>query len=333
MAPDELRNGMTSGIGSLPHRDGDLAARFVLDTMGLPAIPTLPRRSPAEGMIAQAVVGIEGITLGQYGAIAVDATRIDPANPVATDLTHDAFGGFRAFLAIAPGRVRRVKWQFVGPVTLGITLVRAGVPEHLAFDVAVAAVRAHVQHLLDVVDEALPGVRQVVFIDEPLIGELTDPGFVLAPDTAIDHISGALAAIEPRAVSGLHCCAGADVASLLATGPQILAVPATHSVVHAAGYLHQFLGRGGVVAWGAVPTDGPLPTTADRPWRRLTELWCQLQARGCDPVQLRQQSMVTPECGLGLHSQQVAERVHRVVAEVGRRVRDQATAARMVLGA
>ena len=329
----QLCNGMTSGIGSLPHRDVDHAARFVLDHMALPAIPTLPRRSPAEGMIAQAVVGIEGITLGQYGAIAVDAARIDPSNPVTTDLLHDAFGGFRAFLEAAPGRVRAVKWQFVGPVTLGMALTRAGVPDHLAFDVAVHAVRSHVQHLLDIVDEALPDVQQVVFIDEPLIGELTEPGFAIAPDTAIDLISGALAAIEPRAISGLHTCADADWSSMLATGPQVLAIPVSSTIVHSAGYLHQFLARGGVVAWGVIPTDGPIPTSAERSWRRLTELWCQLVQRGCDQVQLRQQCIVTPECGLGMHSQQVAERVHRLTAEIGRRVHDQATAARFVLGA
>ena len=65
----------------------------------VPAIPSLPRRSPAEGMIAQALVGISGVTLGQYGSIAVDADRLDPAAPVATDVGHDAYGGLRAFLA------------------------------------------------------------------------------------------------------------------------------------------------------------------------------------------------------------------------------------------
>jgi hypothetical protein len=333
MDAGSLCNGLTSGIGSLPHRDADVAARFVLDTMALPAVPTLPKRSPAEGMITQAVVGISGITLGQYGAIAVDAARVDPTEPVVTDLQHDAFGGFRAFLAAAPGRTSRVKWQFVGPVTLGLALIRAGVPEHFAFDVAVRAVRSHVQHLLDVVDRTLPGVEQVVFIDEPWCGDLTEPGFPLAPETAIDLVSAALAAIEPRAISGLHCCADADWASLLAAGPQVLAVPVTPSVEASAGYLNQFLARGGVVAWGVVPTDGPIPTTAERPWRKLSELWCQLAQRGCDQVQLRQQCIVTPECGLGTHSPQVAERVHRLTAEVGRRVHDQATAARFVLGA
>jgi methionine synthase II (cobalamin-independent) len=330
----QLSNGLTTGIGSLPHRDGHDAARFALASMALPAIPTLPRRSPAEGMIAQAVVGIEGITLGQYGSLAVDVKRINPIHPVRTDIQHDAFVGFRDFLEeAAAGKAGAVKWQLVGPVTLGIALVRAGIPEHAAFEVAVRAVRSHVQALLDIVDDALPGCSQVVFIDEPSLGRLAEPGFPLAPDTAIDLVSGALAAIEPRAVSGLHCCADADWASLIAAGPQILAVPVKPAVAFSSGYLQQFLNRGGVIAWGVVPTDGPIPMSAERPWRQLTELWCQMVQRGCDQVQLRRQCIVTPECGLGLHAPSVAERVHGITAEVGRRVHDQATATRFVLGA
>jgi len=329
----QLGNGLTTGIGSLPHRDGHEAARFALASMALPAIPTLPRRSPAEGMIAQAVVGIDGITVGQYGSIAVDVRRIDPINPVRTDIEHDAFGGFRDFLDEAAGKTTAVKWQMVGPVTLGIALIRAGVPEHEAFEVAVRAVRSHVCSLLDIIDAALPGCSQVVFIDEPSLGRLADPGFPLAPDTAIDLVSGALAAIEPRAVSGLHCCADADWASLIAAGPQILAVPVQPAVAFSSGYLHQFLTRGGIIAWGVVPTDGPIPMSAERPWRQLTDLWCQMVNRGCDQVQLRQQCIVTPECGLGPHAPSVAERVHGITAEVGRRVHDQATATRFVLGA
>lgn len=333
MASLQLANGSTTGIGSLPHRDCVAAARFVLESMSIPAIPTLPKRSPAEGMIAQAVVGIHGITVGQYGSIAVDVPRIDPINPVVTDLQHDAFGGFRAFLAEAKGRTDSVKWQLVGPVTLGIALIRAGVPEHIAFDVAVRAVRSHIQSLLDAVDAALPGCAQVVFIDEPAMPQISDPGFPIAPDTAVDLVSAALAAIEPRAVSGLHCCADTDWAPALAAGPQILGVPVTPAVAESSGYLHRFLARGGVIAWGVVRTDGPIPTSAERPWRQLTELWCQMVTRGCDQVQLRQQCIVTPECGLGMHSPTVAERVHRITAEVGRRVHDQATATRFVLGA
>ncbi len=328
-----LPSGATTAIGSLPHRDAHEAVQCALSATDVPAFPSLPRRSPAEGMIAQAMVGLAGITVGQYGSIAIDVSRVDPLAPVRTDLHHDAFVGFRAFLDAVHGHQGAVKWQFVGPVTFGLALVRAGVPVSDAFEVAVRAVRAHVQSLLAHVARVLPDSRQIVFIDEPSLGELMQPGFPLAPDTAIDLVSGALAAVEPLAVPGLHVCAEADIASLLATGPAVLSVPVRQSLLDAAGYLVQFLEQGGTIAWGAVPTSGPIPATADRPWRQLSELWCRLVERGADPVQLRTASMVTPECGLGMHSPAVAARVLRITGEVGRRVRDQAVASRFVLGA
>jgi hypothetical protein len=338
MTKTQIANGATVGIGSLPHRDIAEGVQFALDATKIATIPSFPRRSPAEGMTIQAMVGIEGITVGQYGAISVDANRIDPLAPVQTDLQHDAFAGFRAFLAAAAQRrgadvVESVKWQLVGPVTLGLGLMRAGVAEHIAFDVAVRAVRAHIGSLLDAVDAALPGCDQMVFIDEPDMTDLTDVGFPLAPETAIDLVSGALAAIEQRGVSGLHVCGEADWPSLIAAGPQVLAVPVRSSLIGSAGYLQQFIARGGVVAWGAVRTDGPIANSVERPWRQLSDLWCQLVDRGCDHQLLRQNSLITPECGLGTHTPAVVERIYRITAELGRRVYDQAIASRFVLGA
>jgi hypothetical protein len=112
MNPVQLPSGIATGIGGLPHRDASEAAAFVLQKMELPAIPTLPRRSPAEGSMAQAMVGMQGITVGQYGSIAVDANLIDPLAPIVTDLEHDAFLGFRTFLDMA----RSVSgWRSCGP--------------------------------------------------------------------------------------------------------------------------------------------------------------------------------------------------------------------------
>lgn len=337
--PTGLTSGIATGIGGLPHRDADEAAEFVLRHMGLPAIPTLPRRSPAEGSIAQAMVGMQGITIGQYGSIAVDRHRVDALAPIVTDLTHDAFTGFRTFLAHAAaaqaeGRFAGpVKWQFVGPVTLGMALVRAGVPASEAFEAAVRGVRERLQHLLDAVSAALPDSGQVVFIEEPALAELMQPGFPLAPDTAIDLVSGALAAVETSAVSGLHVCGLADIPSQLAAGPAILSLPVRPEVAESAGYLMRFMEHGGLIAWGVVSTSGPITTSAERPWRQLSALWCDLVQRGADPALLRQQAIITPECGLASHTPSVANRVHAVAAEVGRRVRDQAIASRWVLGA
>jgi hypothetical protein len=330
---NDIPSGIATGMGGLPHRDAAEAAAFVLENMELPAIPTLPRRSPAEGSIAQAMVGMRGITVGQYGSISVDAGRVDPLAPVVTDINHDAFGGFRAFLQAAQGRTGWVKWQVVGPVTLGQALMRAGVPMSEAFEAAVRCVRDRVEHLAALVDAAMPMCDQLVFVEESDLADLMDPGFPIAPDTAIDLVSGALAAVEGVAVAGLHVCGLADIPTQLATGPAVLSLPARPEVLESAGYLLRYMERGGYVAWGVVPTSGPIPTTADRPWRQLSKLWCEFVALGADPGLLRRQAIITPECGLSSHTPSVAHRVHRITAEVSRRVRDQASASGWVLGA
>jgi hypothetical protein len=113
----------------------------------------------------------------------------------------------------------------------------------------------------------------------------------------------------------------------------VLSLPVRPEVADSAGYLVRFMERGGYIAWGVVPTNGPITTSVERPWRQLSKLWCELVERGADPVLLRQQAIITPECGLSSHTPAVAERVHRIAAEVAARVRDQATASRFSLGA
>lgn len=330
---NDIPSGIATGIGGLPHRDAHEAAEFVLEHMEMPAIPSLPRRSPAEGAIAQAMVGMRGVTVGQYGGISVDAREVDPLAPVVTDLQHDAFVGFRTFLEAAKGRTGWVKWQVVGPVTLGHALMRAGVPMSDAFDAAVRCVRQRVEHLTAAVEHALPLCEQLVFVEESDFADLMEPGFPIAPDTAIDLVSGALAEVETHAIAGLHVCGLADIPSQLATGPAVLSLPVDTAVMPSAGYLLRYMERGGYIAWGVVPTSGPIPTTSERPWRGLSRLWCEMVELGADPRMLRRQSMITPQCGLSAHSPSVAHRVHRITAEISQRVRDQASAAGWVLGA
>ncbi|HQV58510.1 MAG TPA: hypothetical protein PKV27_10890 [Ilumatobacteraceae bacterium] len=327
--------GRTTGIGSLPHRSTKAAAAFAFAATSIPAIPTLPRRSPAEAMICQALVGVHGFDVGPYGSLAVNLSAVDPQAGIKSDLTDEAFRGTLAFLQLAQRSGYRgdVKWHFVGPVTLGIALARAGVPARQAFDVAVNAVRSHMDLLLDAVDLFIADARQIVFLDEPSFFEVAEENFFLPPDAAADLISTALARIEPRAIAGVHCCADVNINQLLDTGPQVLSVPVTDGLLEYSARLIRFLEDDGVIAWGAVPTSGPLPVTAERPWRVLSELWCELVRRGADPLRLRHQALITPACGLAAHSVSVAERLFTIASEVGTRVSDQSAAAHIAYGA
>ena len=86
-------------------------------------------------------------------------------------------------------------------------------------------------------------------------------------------------------MTGVHCCGEADWASVLAAGPAILSMPVSPGIVNVAGYLARFLDDGGWIMWGAVPTDSIVPTSAERPWRELSDVWCKLVNAGCDAIQ------------------------------------------------
>ena len=301
----------TYGIGSLPHRHVGRAVEFSFDAFDLPTIPSLPRRSPAEASIAQALVGASGITLGQYGAVAIDLDRLDGEAEVITDLHADNFVGFRKFLDAARARAYRgpVKWQFVGPISVGVALRRAGATPSVAFEVALGTVQSRLLSLTAEVADAMPWSSQLVVLDEPFADDLMTREFPISPGEAADLVSAAMAAVEPRVTVGVHCCADVDVATLLESGPQVLSMPVSAELVRLAGHFQRFLENGGWIAWGVVPTDGPIGVGAERSWHRLSELWAELANRGCDPALLRNRCLLTPECGLGRFTPEVAQRV------------------------
>lgn len=329
-----LTAGLATSIGSLPHHDPAEAAAFVLAHQAeLPAAPSLPARSPLESMVAQGGWGVAGVTVADDGSLAVDPAALDPAAPVEGGVDGEPFAGLRAFLDAAAGRVDPVKLQLTGPVTLGMALRAAGAPTHVAFDVAAAAVRARAVALVEAARRRLPEAPLVVFLDEPSLTACDRPEFPLHLDDTIDLVSGALAVLEPLAVTGVHCCGATDWRAVTLAGPNVLSLPIDAGIEVAAGALSGFLERGGWVAWGAVPTAGPVGDDADLLWRRLATVWCDLVRVGCDPVQLRTQSLVTPACGLALHDVHQAAHILDLTRIVAERAADQAAGARLSMGA
>ena len=328
--------GLATSIGSLPHYDPSDAVDFVLRHQhGLPAAPSLPARSRAEGMIAQAAWGVPGVRVLEDGSFEVDLDALDPDAPL-TDpgFSSDGFVGLRAFLTAVADRRGPIKASLTGPVTFGVALHAAGVPAELAFRVSGAAVARRAKALVQHISARVPQAQLVVFVDEPSLTGAMDPAFPIAPLDAVDLVSGTLAALERLSITGLHCCGPADWRLLMQAGAQILSLPIDAGIEGSAGALAGFLERGGWVAWGAVPTDRPIGTTVDRLWRQLSGVWCELvTSGGCDPVRLRTQAMITPACGLYRHGVPQAEQVLTFTNRVAERLHDQAIGVRLSVGA
>src|SRR5690606_10605762 len=253
--------GVASAVGSLPHTSVEAAVELALAAQPrLPAAPSLPRRSPVEGMIPQAAWGIAGVEVLPDGSPLVDEAAGDPDAPVGPGLDDPPFATLRAFLAAVTGREAPFKVQLTGPVTLGLALHAVGVPAARAFRVAGRAVRARIDELLAALAEAAPAATPFVFLDEPGPTAAPEPGFPL------DLVSSALAAVEAGAVAGLHCCGRADWPVVLQAGPQVLSLPVDAGATRHPWAFADFLDRGGWVAWGVVPTDRPLGETPEILW-------------------------------------------------------------------
>jgi methionine synthase II (cobalamin-independent) len=334
-ASEILPPGLSTGIGHLPHYDPGEAVEFVLrHSPKLPSAPALPARSRREGMIAQAAAGIAGVAVDDFGSLSIDHQALDPEAPLLdTEFRGDAFVGLRAFLTAVADRVGPLKVSTTGPITLGLALHAAGIDADLAFRIAGRVVRRRSAALMEHVLKRVPQAQLVLFIDEPAMGSLAEPGFPIAPSDGVDLVSGALAVIESTAVTGLHCCTTADYRLLLSAGPRVLSVPVREEISAHAGLFGDFLERGGWMAWGAVPTDGPVGTTVDRLWRRLAVLGRGLVEDGLDPELLISQAIITPTCGLAQHGVTQAELVMELTAAVADRLQQQAAGFPFSVGA
>lgn len=326
-----LRPGLATSCGSLPHDDAADATELVLATLEhCPAAPTLPNLDPAEGMLGQVALGLPGVAIAPDGSLVVDdPDDFDPtAAGMGDELPARAFGATLAFLdaiAAAGRRPEVVKLQCTGPVSLGAALVAAGVAPRRAYPAANIAARQRAKALVAAAKARLaPGTPLIVVVDEPSIGAATIGRAPIGAEEAIDLVSGTLAAVEAHAVAGIHCCAPADWSLVLRAGPSLLSFPLEVAGTVRPADLGPFLENGGWVAWGAVPTDGPLGPLGGggtaRLWRHLADRWHTLADGGVDPVLLRQRALVTPACGLARHDPAQAELALRLTAALGERI-------------
>lgn len=332
-AVESLVAGLATSIGSLPHTDADAAAHAVLTQHpDLPAAPQLPERTPLEGLIAQWARALPEVQVEPDGTLTVDSVP-DLRDPLAT-FDAEAHGGLLTFLdhaALVSPSLRRVKMQLVGPLTLGVALHRAGMPARRAFERAAEATRVWVGAIEDLFADRLGEAALVLFFDEPSLVLWTDDDAPLEREDAIDILSNVLAV--PECLTGVHVCGSGNRRMAFEAGPQILALDVRPDMVADADILARHLDADGWIAWGAVPTDRPVGELVDPLWRALAEVWCELTKRGSDPLQLRMQALVTPDCGLAGHGITQAERALRLARELAQRVERQVAAARLTVGA
>jgi len=328
--------GLATAIGSMPHLDPSTACRFILRTFEeIPFWPQLPQISFVENMYAQWIGGMPGIKIDfQKGKIFFeDVLKVDEevekfyekylaADLDAFALTEKSASGFHKMLNTLkdnlPPKLKILKGQITGPISLGLAITDENknplVYQEILADAMAKTLSLKARWQEKILKKAVPQAETLIFIDEPTLMCYGSAYLSLERDQVISLLNEVISSLE--GLKGAHCCGNTDWGLLLDTSVDVISFDAYDYTENLALYtqkLKKFLDRGGILAWGIVPTSLPDPSIIDREdvaslLKKLEEKMALLVADGLDKEQLLESSLITPNCGTGSMSVAQAEK-------------------------
>jgi hypothetical protein len=342
-------------IGSLPLTDHRQAVALILrHCPEIPVWPQLPRL-PREGMLRQFLDGFPGLSESGdrfwvasdredfpslMAAFYQDCFEVD-ASPalLATSrfaLAPTAAPGFftlREALAGNSPLPYSVKGQLTGPITAGIGLkdhrAKAVLYDDSLRDILVKLLARRGQWQAEQLRPLAGEAPPLVFIDEPGMVAFGAGGFSgVSAEMVTGAVGEVVAAIQAAGgLAGIHICANGDWGPALSAAADLISFDAYSYFKNFILYrepLCRFLARGGMLAWGIIPTGDRQALAAASPadlfalWRRQVDT---LASFGIDRRQLLRQTLIAPACGTGSLTPELAARVLQLTTTVSQLAR------------
>lgn len=176
------------------------------------------------------------------------------------------------------------------------------------------------------IKELFPGIQTMVTVGDGALAVYSSAGGTGTWDEVKTDYNEMIAAVE--GTTCIHCCANFDWSLLMETNTDVVNFDAyqygsTMSLY--ADALKRFLGRGGMIAWGIVPTTGAGNIEDENPSslvERLEQVIQSVVDRGIDKEILLESSFVTPTCDTNTMSVELADKVYNFTKEVSQRMRE-----------
>jgi methionine synthase II (cobalamin-independent) len=341
-------------IGSLPLDDHLAASRLIMDyTPAIPLWVQLPV-FPEEGMVPQFLPGMPGVVkkggktfidteagsfdddllsfFEDYMAATEDPDRL----PASRFALNEVTGKGMAALLGTLGRIETppvaVKGQVTGPVTFCTGVKdqdgRAIFYNETLRDAAVKRLALNARWQIRTLSG--PGCPVIIFIDEPALAGFGSSELIsISKEEILGCLQEVVDAIHADGgLAGIHVCANTDWSLVLESGADIVNFDAYayfDRFILYGSQIRDFLASGRFLAWGIVPT---LKTeeiereTVDTLHAGWQERFRQVESLGIAPATVRSQSFITPSCGVGSLSLDLARRVLALTRDLSAAIRD-----------
>ncbi|MGZ4881213.1 MAG: hypothetical protein ACXV7G_09110 [Halobacteriota archaeon] len=337
----ELPAHQTTMVGSMPHLSPKAALQALEHIpLTIPAWPQLPKRSFKEALIPQFTEGFPGIRIDEFtkrvwvqvdnylpGAMVEFYEYLIAEHVDAFAVSDDYAAGLHCMLrhlAATNMKYQFLKGQITGPFTFGLGLAdQKRRPVWFDEQYRDIVLKGLALKALWQIRELQPYAEQVViFFDEPVLSALGTPAYMMIHDE--DVIKGLNEVCEishnANALVGVHCCGNMDWGLLASTKIDIIAFDAYFFGSKVALYpdkIQAFLERGGILAYGLVPTGDVKKLRVETPDSlkvKHESLIEEFVGKGIAENLLRKQLLFTPSCGMGTLSESDTELVLKLLA-------------------
>jgi methionine synthase II (cobalamin-independent) len=218
------------------------------------------------------------------------------------------------------------KNQVTGPITTGLGRVdenKKSIYYNEVFrDVIVKGTEMKARWLLR--KFSFLGCDQICFIDEPILSGFGSSTYVSVqrPDV-VKYLKDVIAAVhKDGALAGIHCCGNTEWTILIDSGVDIISFDAYEfgeTIAYYPEQVKEFLEKGGVLAWGIVPTSEKInEETPETLVEKLKAVIKNLASKGIDENLVWEKCLLTPSCGTGSLPVALSERVFQSLADVKR---------------
>ncbi|MGR3317042.1 MAG: hypothetical protein ACUZ8O_00975 [Candidatus Anammoxibacter sp.] len=340
-------NFSATAIGSFPHDRVDDACDLILRTIPeVPCWPQLPAKGVYEEMCVQYTEGLPGFKIDVGQKIGYWDTSGNYDSEMETfynkymerDINHFSISekyssGFQALLDLVEKsgkeKLRAIKGQIVGPITLaGITKDKnkiAVINDSTGFDAIVKTLAMKACWQLEQFKKF--NVPQIIFVDEPYLASIGSAFANIKTTQVVDSLNEIFNSIhENNALAGIHCCGNTDWAMLIDTTVDIINFDAYGYMDAVLLYWRDvkvFLERGGILAWGIVPTTEDInEATVDSLINKMEAGINKLISNGIDPNLIYQNSLITPSCGTGSLDCKNAEKSMLLARDVSMKLKE-----------
>jgi methionine synthase II (cobalamin-independent) len=338
-------------IGSFPHKDHFEATNLVLKyTPEFPLWVQLPCY-PYERLLTQASENMPGVFIkGNDPFFDIEHPLFEQAQLEFYALYLDvmegkkrlhnskiAFSketgkGFFSLLNAIPKTeidLKAIKGQVTGPFTLATALKNTEGKIAMYFpqmwDIIIKSATLRALYQVEEFNKIHPDT--IIFLDEPgLAGFGSSTLIGVSKEEITAALTEIIDAIHSKdALAGIHVCANTDWSLIFSTPVDILSFDSYEffdKLILYKDLLEEFLKRGGIIAWGIVPTLNK-DILAKETIETLYEKWTdQIKQINLPEEIIKEQSLITPSCGMGLLSVEESVRALQLTRGVSARIRE-----------